>query len=160
MITQAYLTEWGTGAPWPTAAQIEQDLILSRLIVEIAHHPLLSRELRLRGGTCLHKLRALYQRRKGRDLFDLWVALDALDIDDRVVVDGLGHYMRGAVYSYPELQRNIEQKVGDRVFLEDHFRADALPTALKSEIRSSITSSSGSVVASFCTAPSSVAGRG
>ena len=68
MITQAYLTEWGAGAPWPTAAQIEQDLILSRLIVEIAGHPLLSRELRLRGGTCLHKLHLPTPYRYSEDL--------------------------------------------------------------------------------------------
>ncbi|HWX44740.1 MAG TPA: nucleotidyl transferase AbiEii/AbiGii toxin family protein [Solirubrobacteraceae bacterium] len=68
MIAQAYLTEWGTRAPWPTATQVEQDLILSRLIVEIAEHPLLSRELAFRGGTCLHKLHLPTARRYSEDL--------------------------------------------------------------------------------------------
>lgn len=36
--------------------QIEQDLMLSRLIVEIANDPYLSDELVFRGGTCLHSM--------------------------------------------------------------------------------------------------------
>lgn len=56
MIPQASITQWGVSAPWPTPAQIEQDLLLSRLMLEIADHKLLGPELGLRGGTCLHKL--------------------------------------------------------------------------------------------------------
>ena len=129
-----------------TCAQVEQDLLLSRLIIEVANHPYLGGELVFRGGTCLHKLhldtprrysedrdggwlrvkvevnthersparpllavpftvasswwsgtalvrtftapelvatkiRALFQRKKGRDLFDLWLALTDLRLD-------------------------------------------------------------------------------
>ena len=53
MIAQAYLNEWASQAPWPQQAQVEQDLVLSRLIVEIARHDLLGGELTFRGGTCL-----------------------------------------------------------------------------------------------------------
>jgi hypothetical protein len=35
MIPQAYINEWRAMAPWSTEAQIEQDLILSRAIIEI-----------------------------------------------------------------------------------------------------------------------------
>lgn len=56
MIAEADLTHWRARRPWPTDEQIEQDLVLSRLIVEIARHPLLGQELVFRGGTCLHQL--------------------------------------------------------------------------------------------------------
>ncbi len=56
MIADADLTHWRAVRPWPTDEQIEQDLVLSRLIVEIARHPLLGQELVFRGGTCLHQL--------------------------------------------------------------------------------------------------------
>lgn len=56
MITQADIAHWQQRVPWPTLEQVEQDLVLSRLIVEIANHPLLGNELVFRGGTCLHKL--------------------------------------------------------------------------------------------------------
>jgi hypothetical protein len=45
VIAQAYLNEWISQAPWPTQLQVEQDLVLSRLIVGIAGHELLGGEL-------------------------------------------------------------------------------------------------------------------
>ena len=56
MITEADIAHWQQRVPWPLLEQVEQDLVLSRLIVEIANHPLLGNELVFRGGTCLHKL--------------------------------------------------------------------------------------------------------
>ncbi|WP_419926405.1 nucleotidyl transferase AbiEii/AbiGii toxin family protein [Candidatus Poriferisocius sp.] len=56
MITQADIAHWQQRVPWPALEQVEQDLVLSRLIAEIANHPLLGNELVFRGGTCLHKL--------------------------------------------------------------------------------------------------------
>lgn len=56
MITEADVAHWQQRVPWPTLEQVEQDLVLSRLIVEIANHPLLGDGLVFRGGTCLHKL--------------------------------------------------------------------------------------------------------
>ena len=55
-------------APWPAESQIEQDLILSRLIVEIASDELLAGELAFRGGTCLHKLHLPEPARYSEDL--------------------------------------------------------------------------------------------
>ena len=45
MIPAGHITRWAKNAPWPTREQVEQDLVLSRLIVEIANHPLLGDEL-------------------------------------------------------------------------------------------------------------------
>lgn len=56
MIPQADIAHWRTRVPWVSAEHVEQDLVLSRLIVEIARHPILGQELIFRGGTCLHKL--------------------------------------------------------------------------------------------------------
>lgn len=56
MITEADIAHWQGRVPWPTLEQVEQDLVLSRLIVEVASHPLLGDELVFRGGTCLHKV--------------------------------------------------------------------------------------------------------
>lgn len=56
MITQADVQHWRSEVPWTDPDNVEQDLVLSRLIVEIANHPLLGDELVFRGGTCFHKL--------------------------------------------------------------------------------------------------------
>lgn len=232
MIPRAYITEWAAAAPWPLELQVEQDLILSRLIVEISNDEVLGPELAFRGGTCLHKLhlpaplrysedldyvrrthsgikailnalrsvatncglvehateqrgemvhitfdgeatesaalirikietniaeteaflpretrryrvdsrwwsgeaqvstfaieelmatklRALYQRRKGRDLFDLWHVLEDLQPDDDLIVAGLAHYMKTGIFSCPELMRNLADKLDNAEFIAD-----------------------------------------
>lgn len=238
MIPTAYINAWSDYAPWPTEEQIEQDLILSRLIVEIANDELLGEEIAFRGGTCLHKLhlpqalrysedldytrtndsarlgecfdalrqiagdiglteirrtfpnrksnngtiwfettaesgqssirikietnveetsflhdchfidfavnsawwsgqghvrtfvteeilatkiRALYQRLKGRDLFDIWVALTHLNLDNYKVVEALTHYMGVEIYSYPQLRQHLDRKLSDNHFLADIY---------------------------------------
>ena len=68
MIPTAYITAWSRVAPWPADEQIEQDLVLSRLIIEIANHPELSDELVFRGGTWLHKLALPEPLRYSEDL--------------------------------------------------------------------------------------------
>ena len=56
MIERDFIAAWRQHAPWPTDAQVEQDLVLSRALIEIFSHPQLSHELAFRGGTALHKL--------------------------------------------------------------------------------------------------------
>jgi predicted nucleotidyltransferase component of viral defense system len=56
MIPNSYLTAWSKHAPWAERYQIEQDLIISRALVELFSDPFLASELRFRGGTALNKL--------------------------------------------------------------------------------------------------------
>jgi len=56
MISRAYITEWREKVFWKTDSQVEQDLILSRLLVEIFSNKLLSEKLLFRGGTAIYKL--------------------------------------------------------------------------------------------------------
>lgn len=232
MIPAANIIAWRRRAPWPDDIQVEQDLILSRMMIEIANHDLLGAELAFRGGTCLHKLhlsvparysedldyvrrtrsgvgpyldaldeiagtigvtkagtetgrsivnakfdaeptfglgrirvkveinvaetepllpraaipyeidspwwhgageiasfapeellgtklRALYQRSKGRDLFDLWLALTELDLDDDQIVACFKHYIAEDEFTFPQLARNLEAKLESREFRDD-----------------------------------------
>jgi predicted nucleotidyltransferase component of viral defense system len=56
MIPKASIIEWRQYAPWKTDAQVEQDLILSRVLVELFTNPIISDSVLFRGGTALHKL--------------------------------------------------------------------------------------------------------
>ena len=56
MIPVAFITEWRSRAPWPEDAQVEQDLLLSRVLVEIFSDDALGAALAFRGGTALNKL--------------------------------------------------------------------------------------------------------
>jgi predicted nucleotidyltransferase component of viral defense system len=241
LIPLAFITEWQSKVPWPELLQVEQDLILSRLMIEIAENERLGGEFVMRGGTCLHKLhlaeprrysedldyvrrthgpikeyidelraiaadiglsvtsydqsramvhltlgaeptvrpgsirikvetniveteffkdttaidhavesqwwtgaariptfaldemmstksRALYQRSKGRDLFDLWLVLTTEDVDDNEIVAGLLHYMNDQAFTYPQLQKQPGRQTRRRRLPERHGRAGHRPS--------------------------------
>jgi len=67
------------------------------------------------------KLRALYQRRKGRDLFDLWYALSNCDTTPQNIVQCFLKYMQHSNQKIgrQDLIRNLEEKLSDRRFLSD-----------------------------------------
>ena len=240
MIPQAYITAWQSKVPWPAAYQVEQDLILSRVMIMIASDDALGSEFVMRGGTCLHKLhlpepyrysedldyvrrnegsigpyldrlrviagdcgltwkevdfsgpmvhvildaeptvppgririkietniaeieffrptmtidhevdngwwsgrekiptfvldemmatktRALHQRRKGRDLLDLWLVLTTQSVTAQTIVDGLRHYMKDEVVDYHAFTKTLWDKLRDDDFRHD---LDALVTVV------------------------------
>ncbi len=67
------------------------------------------------------KLRALYQRRKGRDLFDLWYALEHESVSPARIVACFGRYLResGHHVSRAAFEDNLAKKVS-----HESFRAD------------------------------------
>jgi predicted nucleotidyltransferase component of viral defense system len=64
------------------------------------------------------KLRAIYQRSKGRDLFDIWLALTELKLDTDLIVKGFEPY-RPDGYSSKLAINNLEEKLADSTFRED-----------------------------------------
>jgi predicted nucleotidyltransferase component of viral defense system len=67
------------------------------------------------------KLRALYQRRKGRDLFDLWLGIERKLIDPRRLVDCFVEYMdrEGHPLTRAQFEQNLHEKKADPAFLSD-----------------------------------------
>ncbi len=67
------------------------------------------------------KLRALYQRRKGRDLFDLAVALDDPNVDPERVVAAFQEYMKrgGHRVGRTQFEENLAAKLTDPRFTAD-----------------------------------------
>jgi hypothetical protein len=107
VIPRAAITEWSRLAPWPAVDQVEQDLVLSRLIVELANDPLLGEELVFRGGTCLHKVVLPEALRYSEDLDyvrathgPIGPLLDAI----REIADRLGMNVNTDVGSYPKVR--------------------------------------------------------
>lgn len=56
MIAKPYIAKWQEHAPWKQFYQVEQDLVISRALVEIFSDDFLKENLAFRGGTALHKL--------------------------------------------------------------------------------------------------------
>lgn len=68
MIPQFYITEWRAQAPWRDQDQIEQDLIISRALLDIFSDDYLKEHLAFRGGTALFKLHLVPASRYSEDL--------------------------------------------------------------------------------------------
>lgn len=68
MIPQAYITEWRNFVPWQTNEQVEQDLVICRVLIEIFSNEFLAESLAFRGGTALHKLYLSPQPRYSEDI--------------------------------------------------------------------------------------------
>ena len=77
------------------------------------------------------KVRALYQRRKGRDLFDLWYADQHADIDWPRVMGAFRQIMKndGTPVTDKQLHLNLEEKLEHPDFLAD------IPNLLRPEIQ-------------------------
>ncbi len=68
MIPRAHITAWRSRAPWSTDAQVEQDLVICRAVVELFGDEFLAREVAFRGGTALHKLQFSQPSRYSEDI--------------------------------------------------------------------------------------------
>ncbi len=68
MIPRRYIDEWRQNAPWPDNAQVEQDLVIERALVELFSDDLLRENLAFRGGTALHKIFLKPQVRYSEDI--------------------------------------------------------------------------------------------
>jgi len=67
------------------------------------------------------KMRALYQRKKGRDLYDLWTALRSGNPDCSRIVECFQLYVAhdGATVSRAEFEANLAAKIKSNLFLDD-----------------------------------------
>ena len=67
------------------------------------------------------KVRALYQRKKGRDLFDLWLALETKKPNIERLITCFKEYMRfeGHAVSKKEYINNLNDKIMDKGFCSD-----------------------------------------
>lgn len=56
MIPTRFITQWRAYAPWTFERQVEQDLIISRALIELFNNPFIAESIAFRGGTALYKL--------------------------------------------------------------------------------------------------------
>lgn len=68
MLPRRYIEEWKKFAPWPEDAQVEQDLVIEKTMLELFSDPFLQDRLAFRGGTALHKMFLKPQVRYSEDI--------------------------------------------------------------------------------------------
>lgn len=68
MLPRRYIEEWKKFAPWPEDAQVEQDLVIEKTMLELFSDPFLQDRLAFRGGRALHKMFLKPQVRYSEDI--------------------------------------------------------------------------------------------
>ena len=68
MIPHDFITDWRAHAPWTSDLQVEQDLVISRALVELFARPTFAESLAFRGGTALYKLHLRPAARYSEDI--------------------------------------------------------------------------------------------
>lgn len=68
MINNNAINEWNEFLPWQDKAMVEQDLLISRALIDIFNDEFLASQLAFRGGTALHKLYLSPQPRYSEDI--------------------------------------------------------------------------------------------
>lgn len=84
MLPRRYIEEWKEFAPWQEDAQVEQDLVIEKAMLELFSDPFLQERLAFRGGTALHKIFLKPQVRYSEDI-DL-VQIKAEPIKETITV--------------------------------------------------------------------------
>ncbi len=82
MIPKAFINEWRDHAPWRLDAQVEQDLVISRALVDMYSVPEVRERLAFRGGTALYKLHLRPAARYSEDI-------DLVQIDEAPIGETL-----------------------------------------------------------------------
>lgn len=125
MITNDVLVEWQQKTPWASWGQIEQDLIITRAIVEIFNDEYLAENLVFRGGTALHKLYLTPAMRYSEDI-DLVQSVEG-------PIGPIFDRLRVALSFLGEARKTVRKSASNKMI----FRVDAtMPpiTALKLKI--------------------------
>jgi predicted nucleotidyltransferase component of viral defense system len=136
MIPQSFVEQWRSNAPWQTLAMIEQDLVISRALVDLYNQSKIKTSLAFRGGTALNKLYIQPPARYSEDI-DL-VQIKPEPIGSilnavRVALDGwLGEPQRKLtersvklVYRYVALD-NTPAKLKIEINTTEHFHVQPL----------------------------------
>jgi predicted nucleotidyltransferase component of viral defense system len=136
MIPEIFVEQWREKAPWQTLAMIEQDLIISKALIDIYSQPLLQDGLLFRGGTALNKLYVLPAARYSEDI-DL-VQKTAQPIGQtvneirKVLDDWLGEPKRKAtersfklVYRYQSID-GVPAKLKIEINTTEHFHVQPI----------------------------------
>jgi len=135
MLSVNAITAWGVTHPWATADQIEQDLLLSRAICEIANHPYLSAELLFRGGTALHKLHLPQPARYSEDLDYVRTTAGGIATLTRTLCDlgqDLSFQTSSRITEHPKVYWRTTSQADNplriKIEINTHERTPALPT--------------------------------
>lgn len=148
MLPKAHIDQWKLYSPWRQDEFVEQDLILSRLLIELYSSKIISENLVFRGGTALHKLFLKIPYRYSEDLDfvqikvgDIGTILTEIRKIIKHIIPKTPKYMKSKsnntlIYSYDaENPPNPKMKIKIEINTREHFAIDGIRN-LKLECKS------------------------
>lgn len=132
MIPRPDIAKWQEHAPWKSFSQIEQDLVISRTLVELFSDDFLRENLAFRGGTALHKLYLNPAPRYSEDIDLVQIksgpikpimkrigeVIDFFEEDRRTDIRGHG---AKALYRFNSEYENIRLRLKLEINCKEHF---------------------------------------
>lgn len=139
MLPKAYIDQWKANSPWQQEEHVEQDLILSRLLIELYSNKTISENIAFRGGTALHKLFLKTTHRYSEDLDfvqikagDIGYILTELRKVIKQIIPGNPKYKSSAnnntlIYIYyAENPPNPKMKIKIEINTREHFAIEGI----------------------------------
>lgn len=133
MIPTMNIIAWGNVVPWADQRQVEQDLIISRAIVDVFSDQFLCEQLRFRGGTALNKLHFPSPIRYSEDIDLVRTSTGPI----KPIIDRLREQLEPWLGPASFDRSTIAPKLKFRVAAEDP--ASSAPIRLKLEINTAET---------------------
>jgi predicted nucleotidyltransferase component of viral defense system len=136
MIPESYLLKWQVKAPWKSLFMVEQDLIISRALVELYNQPKVRSSLAFRGGTALNKLYINPPSRYSEDIDFVQITAepigDTIDAIREVLDKWLGKPKRKLtersvkiIYKYETISKSIA-KLKIEINTVEHYYSNKL----------------------------------
>ena len=136
MIPEIYIEQWRNHATWQTLAMIEQDLIISRALVDLFNHSEVQSSLVFRGGTALNKLYIKPPARYSEDIDFVQIKAEPIGKILDAIRESLGGWLgepkrklteRSAklIYRYPSID-GTSGKLKIEINTTEHFHVRPL----------------------------------
>lgn len=133
MISEKFIEEWKKQAPWQSNSMIEQDLIISRALVDLYNNKLIKEKLVFRGGTALNKIYINPPSRYSEDLDFVQITSGPIgpiiDAVRKSLKSWLGEPIRKVttrsaklIYKYTNVD-NTQSKLKLEINTTEHFNA-------------------------------------
>ena len=125
MIPEIFIENWRKNVNWQKIEQVEQDLIISRALVDLYNNPHIKEKLIFRGGTALNKLFLKPAARYSEDIDFVQKNPEPIGITINAIRETLNHWLG-------EPKRKITERSVKLIY--QYISIDNLPAKLKIEI--------------------------
>src|SRR3990167_10993406 len=138
MIPEIFIEQWRSHAAWKTLAMIEQDLIISRALIDLYNNQKIQSSLVFRGGTALNKLFIQPPARYSEDIDLVQIKSEPIGEILNAIRKGLDEWLgepkrklteRSAklIYRYPSVD-GASAKLKIEINTTEHFHVHPLKT--------------------------------